>query len=170
MLTRPQSLWRQPSVNGHRARCLTRSRAKPRSKRSHLPPHSRFRARQNQELLSWGARGLLNQVDNGHGTYQTSGNAGRLKGKLVPGWRGFAVPNSGHGGPLEELRRTQWCLEAALSAVLCAGAFGAAIYLQHLLTGRLRRAAPRLHEKAEPGLQQCRSPPLTGREGPGLLR
>lgn len=80
--------------------CLTRSRAEPRSKRSHLPPQSRFRARQNQELLSWGARGPFNQIANGHGTVSGQRECGEAEGRAGLRMAGICGPTFGLWGPL----------------------------------------------------------------------
>ena len=101
MLTCPQCFWRQPSVNGHLAQCLTRPRAEPRPKRSHLPPHSRLRARQNQELLSWGARGPFNQPANGYGTISGQWECGEAEGRAGPRMAGICSPSFGPWGTLE---------------------------------------------------------------------
>lgn len=62
---------------------------------------------------------------------------------------------AGRRGPLAALRAGgPPAAEAEAADGLPPGAVGAAIYRQHLLAGRLSRAPPCLHEKAEPGVRR----------------
>lgn len=88
----------------------------------------------------------------------------------VLGQPGFAAPAPGHvgasqrrgvrGGPRRGLIPASLrpggppAAEAETAVGLPPGTVGAAIYRQHLLTGRLGRTPPCLHEKTEPGVRR----------------
>ncbi|XP_027419149.1 vitamin D 25-hydroxylase isoform X2 [Bos indicus x Bos taurus] len=88
----------------------------------------------------------------------------------VLGQRGFAAPAPGHvgasqrrgvrGSPRRGLLPASLrpggppAAEAETAVGLPPGTVGAAIYRQHLLTGRLGRTPPCLHEKTEPGVRR----------------
>lgn len=76
---------------------------------------------------------------------------------------------AGRRGPLAALRAGgPPAAEAEAADGLPPGAVGAAIYRQHLLAGRLSRAPPCLHEKAEPGVRRGTARRAAGREGPAF--
>uniref|UniRef100_A0A8C8X8A5 Cytochrome P450 family 2 subfamily R member 1 n=1 Tax=Panthera leo TaxID=9689 RepID=A0A8C8X8A5_PANLE len=111
---------------------------------------------------------------NGGGTSGCPANRSTAGQKGVPTPRrwGFVAPAPGPGnvGPSgcrgvrgSARRRALFAVlrvwdppaaEAEAAHWLPSRAVGAAIYRQHLLAGRLRRTAPRLHEKAEPGVRR----------------